>query len=87
VSPVFSILKEELTQLTDPGNGVFLMDFPFFTGLLGFNYNLWKAATSTELDRTYRGMINKFPEVKVDAQKQLTIDINNGGSFIHIRVI
>jgi hypothetical protein len=87
VSSVFSILKELLTQLTDPGNGVFLIDFPFFAGFLGFKYNLWKAATSTDLDQTYRGMINKFPEVKVDAQKQLTIDINNGGSFIHIRVI
>jgi hypothetical protein len=52
VYPVFSALEEELIKLNDPGNGLFLMDFPIFAWLIGFKCNLWKGVTSTDLKRT-----------------------------------
>jgi hypothetical protein len=50
-------------------------------------YNLWKTVISTDLGRTYKAIISNFPSEKTNSQKQLNLDINNGGSFIHARVI
>ncbi|KZS01815.1 Uncharacterized protein APZ42_001412, partial [Daphnia magna] len=47
VSAIFPQLCNELVKVPDPGNGFFLMDFPFFAGLTGFKYNLWKAVKTT----------------------------------------
>lgn len=53
VSPIFGKLRNALIQINDPGNGFFVMYFHYFSGLVGFKYNLWKTVSSTDLGRTY----------------------------------
>lgn len=81
----------ELKKIPDPGNGFFLMDFPFFAGLCGFKYNLWSAVKKTDLGKCYHSMIRGMDPmvVGVDASqtKKLTLETTKGGSFIHTRII
>lgn len=91
VSAIFPQLCNELVKVPDPGNGFFLMDFPFFAGLTGFKYNLWKAVKTTDLGKCYKAMITNFhiapPGPNGEQRRYLTLETTQGGSFVHKRIV
>lgn len=53
VSPIFGKLKDGLIKIQWTWQRFLLNVLPYFSGLVGFKYNLWKTVSSTDLGRTY----------------------------------
>lgn len=86
VCAIFGRLCQEISKVPDPSNGFFYMDFPFFAGLCGFNYNWWNAVKHSDLGKCYKAMIGEVTRVNWK-DKRLTLEINRGGSFVHTRIL
>ncbi|AYA58157.1 RNA-dependent RNA polymerase [Bregalaka virus] len=58
-SMLFDHYKKAILKWKDPGLGYFLLDNPIAAGLSGFRYNLFKAITTTNLQKIYAFFMKK----------------------------
>ncbi|QNJ99604.1 RNA-dependent RNA polymerase [Bogoria virus] len=59
MSPIFKEFRRSILKWKDPGLGFFLLDNPYCAGLGGFRYNLYKAVTTTPLQKIYSYFLRK----------------------------
>nr|QXN57541.1 RNA polymerase [Tenuivirus zeae] len=79
VSSVWPAFETLLKNSYDPALGYFLMDNPKCAGLLGFNYNVWIACSTTNLGEKYHIMIQEEMKAKSQSLKSVTEDTINTG--------
>nr|ADE60697.1 RNA polymerase [Tenuivirus oryzaclavatae] len=78
-SSVWPAYETLLKNSYDPALGFFLMDNPKCAGLLGFNYNVWIACTTTPLGEKYHEMIQEEMKAESQSLKSVTEDTINTG--------
>ncbi|QBQ01764.1 RNA-dependent RNA polymerase [Tico virus] len=59
VSCLFAEYKKAVLRWKDPGLGFFFLDNPYCAGLGGFRFNLFKAVTTTNLQKIYAYFMRK----------------------------
>nr|WBU98215.1 RNA-dependent RNA polymerase [wheat yellows virus]WBU98229.1 RNA-dependent RNA polymerase [wheat yellows virus] len=78
-SSVWPAYETLLKKSYDPALGYFLMDNPKCAGLLGFNYNVWLACSTTNLGEKYNEMIQEEMKAESQSLKSVTEDTINTG--------
>jgi hypothetical protein len=81
VSSVWPAYKVLIRRSWDPALGYFLMDNIKCAGLLGFNYNLWNACSTTSLGEKYEEMVQLEMSAEKPSLRQVTEDTINTGLF------
>ncbi|AGA82741.1 polymerase [Salehabad virus] len=85
-SVLFAEYKKAIKKWKDPGLGFFLMDNPIAAGLAGFRYNLFKAITTTNLQKIYAFFMKKVKGTSAYHMQEgvipETCSVSPGGALI-----
>ncbi|ALG75832.1 polymerase [Alcube virus] len=85
-SMLFQEYKKAIRKWKDPGLGFFLLDNPVAAGLAGFRYNLFKAITTTNLQKIYAFFMKKVKGTTAYHEQEgvipETCSVSPGGALI-----
>nr|QSM35559.1 polymerase [Phlebovirus sp.] len=86
LSLLFKEYKKAILRWEDPGLGFFLLDNPYAAGLGGFRYNLYKAITTTSLQKIYAYFMKKVKGPQSEGSDgsiiSETCSVSPGGALI-----